>query len=83
MNTYYLKKFRKEAQRVIKARYEPICLDDGCPYTCIKNGWYIKNSSSKDLFELQPKLSKYRRDYIRELTQSKRRVKLNKQLAKL
>lgn len=83
MNTYYLKKFRKEAQRVIKARYMPISLGDKYPYDCEENGMYIKGSMSKDLFELQQKLSGYRRKYILKLTQAERRVRYNKQLAKL
>ena len=83
MNTYYLKKFRKEAQRVIKARYDPICLNDNTPYDCVENGWCIKGSASKDLFELQQKLYRYRRNYILMLTQAKRKERLNKQLAKL
>lgn len=83
MNIYYLKKFRKEAQRVIKARYEPICLNDKTPYDCAENGMFIKGSTSKDLFEVQQKLSGYRRNYILMLTQAKRKEKLNKQLAKL
>jgi hypothetical protein len=37
MNTYYLKKFRKEAKRAIKARYMPIFLGDKCPYECEEN----------------------------------------------
>lgn len=53
MNTYYLKKFRKIAQKVIKARYVPISYSDKCPYDCTKNGSYINGSISKDLFELQ------------------------------
>ncbi len=83
MNIYYLKEFRKEAKRVIKARYEPICLDDKTPYDCAENGKYIKGSTSKDLFELQQRLSGYRRNYILMLTQAERKKKLNKQLAKL
>lgn len=83
MNTYYLKKFRKEAQRVIKARYAPIHIDDKSPYDCAENGRYISHSMSKDLFELQQKLPGYRRKYILKLTQAERSKKLNKQLAKL
>lgn len=83
MNTYYLKKFRKEAQRVIKARYMPTHLDDEYPYVCEENGMYISDSMSKDLFKVQQKLSRYRRKYILMLTQAERKEKLNKQLAKL
>lgn len=83
MNTYYLKKFRKEAQIAIKARYNPIALDVKYTYDCAENGVYIINSISKDLFELQQKLSEYRRDYILKLTRAERGIKLNKQLAKL
>ena len=83
MNTYYLKKFRKEAQRTIKARYMPISLGDKCPYECEENGRYIAGSMSKDLFELQQKLPGYRRKYILKLTQAERSKKLSKQLAKL
>jgi hypothetical protein len=75
--------FRKEAQRVIKARYAPIHLNDKSPYDCTENGWFISDSMSKDLFELQQKLSEYRRNYILKLTHTKRKEKLNKQLAKL
>ena len=80
MNTYYLKKFRKEAQRVIKARYMPIHLDDKYPYYCEENGMYVWDSLSKDLFEVLQKLSGYRRNYILML---ERKEKINKQLAKL
>lgn len=83
MNTYYLKKFRKEAQRVIRARYMPISLDDKFPYGCEENEWYISDSLSKDLLEVQQKLSGYRRNYILKLTLTERKKKLNKQLAKL
>lgn len=83
MNIYYLKKFRKEAQRAIKARYMPIFVDDKYPYECEENGCYISGSMSKNLFELQQKLPGYRRDYILKLTQAKRRIRYNKQLAKL
>lgn len=83
MNTYYLRKFRKEAKRVIKARYNPTYLDDKLSYDCTENGWYIRDSLSKDLFELQQKLSEYRRNYIISLTQSERKKRINKQLAKL
>ena len=83
MNTYYLKKFRKKAQRDIRARYAPLQLNDKYPYDCTENGIYIKDSFTKDLFELQQKLSEYRRNYILRLTQVEKIVKLNKQLAKL
>lgn len=83
MNIYYLKKFRKEAQRVIKARYKPISVDDKCPYQCEENGCYISGSMSKNLFELQQKLPGYRRKYILKLTQAERKEKLNRQLEKL
>ena len=83
MNTYYLKKFRKEAQRVIKARYNPITLDTKYPYDCTQNKSYISESMSKDLPELKRKLLEYRRDYILALVEIVKGKKLNKQLAKL
>lgn len=83
MNTYYLKKFRKEAQRAIKARYMPLFVSDKCPYECEENGYYISGSMSKNLFELHQKLPGYRRNYILKLTQAERKERLNKQLAKL
>lgn len=83
MNIYYLKKFRKEAQRVIRARYNPIQLNDRYPYDCTKNGRYISNSLATDLNMLKRNLSEYRRQYILSLTKEKRSEKLNKQLAKL
>ena len=83
MNIYYLKKFRKEAKRAIKARYMPVTLGDKCPYDCSENGMFIGGSISKDLFELQQKLHGYRKDYILKLTQAERKERLNKQLAKL
>lgn len=83
MNTYYLKKFREEAQRVIKARYMPSFASDKYPYECEENGYYISGSMSKNLFELQQKLPGYRRNYILKLTQAERKERLNKQLAKL
>lgn len=84
MNTYYLKKFRKEAQRVIKARYNPIILGTTkYPYDCTQNKSYISNSLSKDLPELKRKLLEYRRDYILALVEIVKGKKLNKQLAKL
>lgn len=83
MNIYYLKKFRKEAQRVIKARYNPITLDTKYPYDCTQNEFYISDSLSKDLPELKRKLLAYRRDYILALVEIVKGKKLNKQLAKL
>ena len=83
MNTYYLKKFRKEAQIAIKARYNPTTLDTKYPYDCTKNEFYISGSLSKDLPELKRKLLEYRRDYILALAEIVKRDKLNKQLAKL
>ena len=83
MNIYYLKKFRKIAQKVIKARYAPISYSDKSLYDCTRDGSYINGSMSKDLFELQQKLSGCRRDYILQLTQYKRKEKISKQLAKL
>lgn len=83
MNIYYLKKFRKEAQRAIKARYNPIALDTKYPYNCTQNKSYISGSISKDLLELKQKLLAYRRDYILALVEIVKGKKLNKQLAKL
>lgn len=80
MNIYYLKKFRKKAKKAIKARYNP---SNKYPYHCVEKGWYINNSISKDLFELQQKLSECRKDYILQLAQAKKAKKLNKQLVKL
>ena len=83
MNTYYLKKFRKEAQRVIKARYNPIQLDTKYPYDCTEKGCYIDDSMATDLNMLKRKLLEFRRQYILVLTEEKRCKKLNKRLAKL
>lgn len=73
MNIYYLKEFRKIAQKVIKARYAPISYSDKFSYDCTRDGAYINGSMSKDLFDLQQKLSGYRRDYILQLTYYKRK----------
>lgn len=83
MNIYYLKKFRKQAQKVIKARYNPIQLEVRYPYDCVELGKYISDSMATDLNMLKRKLSEFRRQYILLLTEEKRRKKLNKQLAKL
>lgn len=84
MNIYYLKKFRKEAQRVIRARYNPILhLRDRYPYDCVELWHYISDSMATDLNVLKRKLSEFRRQYILLLTEEKRCKKLNKQLAKL
>lgn len=83
MNIYYLKKFRKEAQRVIRARYNPIQLDVRYPYDCVEKGRYIGDSMATDLNVLKRKLSEFRRQYILSLTEEKRCEKINKQLAKL
>lgn len=83
MNIYYLKKFRKEARRVIKARYNPITLDTKYPYDCTQDKSYISGSLSKDLPELKRKLLEYRRDYILALVEIVKGKKINKQLAKL
>ena len=83
MNTYYLKKFRKEAQRVIKARYNPIQLDTKYPYDCTEKGCYIDDSMATDLNVLKRKLLEFRRRYILSLVEEKRYKRLNKQLAKL
>lgn len=80
MNIYYLKKFRKEAQRVIRARYNPI---HRYPYECVKNWRYIEDSMSADLDMLKRKLSEFRRQYILSLTKEIRCKKINEQLAKL
>jgi len=61
MNIYYLKKFRKEAQRVIKARYNPIQLEVRYPYDCVEQGKYISESMATDLNMLKRKLSEFRR----------------------
>lgn len=82
MNIYYLKMFRKEAKRIIRARYNPQ-LDGKYPYDCVKNWLYIEDSMSTDLDMLKRKLSKFRRQYILSLTEEKRCEKINKQLAKL
>ena len=83
MNTYYLKKFRKEAKIVIRARYNPVTLDTKYPYDCTESWRCINDSISKDLFELQQKLSEYRRNYILRLTRAEREIRIKKQLAKL
>ena len=83
MNTYYLKKFRKEAKRVIRARYNPIQLDTRYPYDCTEKGYYINDSMATDLNMLKRKLLEFRRQYILSLAEEKRWKKLNKQLAKL
>lgn len=83
MNIYYLKKFREEAQRIIRARYNPIHRNDRCPYECVKNWRYIEDSMSADLDMLKRKLSEFRRQYILSLTKEKKCEKINKQLAKL
>lgn len=83
MNIYYLKKFRKEAQRAVKARYNPIQLEVRYPYYCVEQGEYISESMATDLNMLKRKLSEFRRQYILFLTEKKRCKKLNKQLAKL
>ena len=64
MNTYYLKKFRKEAQRVIKARYNPIQLDTRYPYDCTEKGYYIADSMATDLNVLKRKLLEFRRHHL-------------------
>ena len=83
MNTYYLKKFRKEAQRIIKARYNPIQLEVRYPYDCVEKGQYIDDSMAADLNMLRRKLLEFRRQYILSLAEEKRCKKLNKKLAKL
>ena len=83
MNTYYLKKFRKEAEEVVKARYNPITLDTKYPYDCTRNKSYISGSLCKDLPELKRKLLEYRRDYILTLVRIVKGKKINKQLEKL
>lgn len=83
MNIYYLKKFRKKAQRVIKARYNPWFLGDKYPYDCSENGFYILDSSAKDLRRIKQVLLTHRRDYVLKLVEKKKVEKLNKQLAKL
>ena len=83
MNTYYLKKFRKEAKIVIKSRYNPVTLDTKYPYDYTESWRGINDSMSKDLFELQQKLSEYRRNYILRLTWAEREIRIKKQLAKL
>lgn len=82
MNIYYLKMFRKEAKRIIRARYNPT-LDDRYPYDCVKNWRYIEDSMSTDLDMLKRKLSEFRRQYILSLTKEIRCKKINEQLAKL
>lgn len=83
MNTYYLKMFRKEAQKRIKARYNPSSLGDKYPYDCSEDGFYIQDSLAEGLCEIKQKLLICRRNYILKLTQDERKEKLNKQLAKL
>lgn len=84
MNTYYLKKLRKESKRVVKARYNPATLGTTkYPYDCTQNGYYIPDSLSKDLPELKQKLLEYRRDYILAIVEFVKGEKLKKQLAKL
>ena len=83
MNTYYLKKFRKEAQTRIKARYNPSFLGDEYPYNCSADGFYIQDTLAKELCEIKQILLTCRRNYILKLTQAERTERLDKQLAKL
>ena len=83
MNIYYLKKFRKEAQRAVKARYNPIQLEVRYLYDCVEKGHRLNDSMATDLNMLKRKLLEFRRRYILVLTEEKRCKKLNKRLAKL
>lgn len=83
MNIYYLKKFRKEAQKRIKAEYNPSFLGDKYPYNCSDNGFYIQDTLAEELCEIKQILLICRRNYILKLTRAERAERHNKQLAKL